>query len=406
MLLFNTLSGRKEQFVSGPEVSVYVCGITPYDTTHLGHAFLYVFFDVLIRHLESKGYRVTYTQNVTDIDDDILRKAAELHMDYRELAQRETAQFVRDLEALNVRMPDHFPWATGEIAQMVEIVEALLHKGHAYQRDGSVYFDISTYPRYGELSRCSRDEMIELARERGGNPEDPLRDDPLDFLLWQAANPGEPAWPSPWGPGRPGWHIECTEMSLRYLGHPVTIHGGGADLVFPHHESERAQSECYMGEQPFVRYWVHTAMLEYLGEKMSKSLGNLVLVSELLKTHTPDAVRLALLSHHYRRPWEFTEPVMTEAQALSDRLARAAALSSGSSGSVESADLAGRFWAALDDDLDTPSAIAALRELSGRIEAGGEAGKDITEAQEELRGLGAVLGLTLGKRRSAEPEPA
>ncbi|MBA2363175.1 MAG: cysteine--tRNA ligase, partial [Chloroflexia bacterium] len=329
MRLYDTLSGEARAFESGPEVSVYVCGITPYDTTHLGHAFLYVVFDVLMRHLEARGHSVTYTQNVTDIDDDILRKAAELGMDYRELARRETERFQRDLAALNVRPPDHYPRATQEIDRMVDLIRRLVEHGNAYEREGNVYFRLSSYASYGALSKLDRAEMLELAAERGGNPDDPLRDDPLDFQLWQRAAPGEPSWPSPWSDGRPGWHIECSEMALRYLGQPVTIHGGGSDLIFPHHECERAQSESLNPADPFVRYWMHVGMLRYEGEKMSKSLGNLVLVGDLLEQYSPDAIRLALLSHHYRESWEYEHEVLTTAQSWADQLAAALELPSG-----------------------------------------------------------------------------
>ncbi len=392
--LYDTLSGQHKPLESGPAVSVYVCGITPYDTTHLGHAFLYVAFDVLIRHLESQGYTVTYTQNVTDIDDDILRKARELGMDYLELGRRETERFRRDLDALGVRAPDHYPRATEEIPQMVELIGRLIDGGHAYERAGNVYFRKDTYPRYGELSKLSREEMLEIAAERGGNPDDPLRDDPLDFQLWQAAKPGEPSWPSPWGNGRPGWHIECSEMAQRYLGQPVTIHGGGADLIFPHHECERAQSESLNPEAPFVHHWVHVGMLRYEGEKMSKSLGNLVLVGDLLQTYSPDAIRLALLSRHYRESWEYDEGVIATAQAAADELANALALPYGDGASLDVLVRAASFEAALDNDLDTPTALHELLGLAGEIERGSREGAEVTNAQALLREKGRVLGLT------------
>ena len=394
MQLYNTLSGRLEPFASGPSVTLYVCGITPYDTTHLGHAFLYVVFDVLIRHLESEAYSVTYAQNVTDIDDDMLRKSRELGMDYLELGRRETQRFQEDMRALNVRPPDYYPRATDEVGRMVEIIDSLVAKGHAYEREGNVYFDISTYERYGELSRLDRAQMLEIARERGGNPDDPLRDDPLDFLLWQAAQPGEPTWPSPWGDGRPGWHIECSEMSVHYLGQPVTIHGGGADLIFPHHESERAQSESLDGAAPFVRYWVHVGMLRYEGEKMSKSLGNLVLAGDLLRRYSPDAVRLALLSSHYRDSWEYEDSCIDTAQEQADRLARALDLPSGPGAPMDCTHQAAEFRAALDNDLDTPAAIRSLETLAAEIERASGRGEDISAGQTLLREKGSVLGLT------------
>lgn len=396
MQLYNTLSACVEPFESERDVSVYVCGITPYDTTHLGHAFLYVLFDVLMRHLTSKGHAVKYTQNVTDIDDDILRKARELGMDYMELGRRETERFQRDLSALNVRPPDHYPRATEEIPQMVDLIATLIKRGHAYERAGNVYFRRSTYSAFGELSKLDRAEMLEIARERGGNPDDPLRDDPLDFLLWQAAAPGEPNWPSPWSPGRPGWHIECSEMALRYLGQPVTIHGGGSDLIFPHHECERAQSEGLNPNEPFVRYWVHVGMLRYQGEKMSKSLGNLVLVSNLLEQgYTPDAIRLALLSHLYRESWEYEDQYIELSQSQSDALSRAAQAQSGSGPAHDPSERANAFSSALDDDLNTPAAIESLLALADDIEMASRRGSEITAAQDSLRVLGSELGLTL-----------
>ena len=403
MQLYNTLSRRLEPFEAESPVGLYVCGITPYDTTHLGHAFLYVAFDVLIRHLESKGLTVEYTQNVTDVDDDVLKKANELGMDYLALAERETKLFTDDMTALNVRPPDHYPRATQEVERIAAMVESLVGSGAAYVREGNVYFDISAYPEYGELSRASRDEMLELAAERGGNPDDPLRDDPLDFLLWQAQQPGEPAWPSAFGPGRPGWHIECSEMSLRYLGGQVTIHGGGADLIFPHHESERAQSEVYTGAAPFVRYWMHVGMVGYQGEKMSKSLGNLVLVDDLLLTHSADAVRLALLTHHYRAGWEYNDEFIEDTQRTADRIARAVYATDAELPEQMETDAAQRFDAALDNDLDTPAAIEVLLELVERIESGAENDGDLGALRATLREKAAVLGLTL---EPAQPPPA
>ncbi|MDQ3328141.1 MAG: cysteine--tRNA ligase [Chloroflexota bacterium] len=394
MRLYDTLSGEACAFESGPEVSMYVCGITPYDTTHLGHAFLYVVFDVLMRHLEASGYTVTYTQNVTDIDDDILRKSAELAMDYRELARRETERFQRDLAALNVRPPDHYPRATQEIDRMVALIGQLVERGHAYEREGNVYFRLSSYASYGALSKLNRAEMLEIAAERGGNPDDPLRDDPLDFQLWQKAAPSEPSWPSPWSDGRPGWHIECSEMALRYLGQPVTIHGGGSDLIFPHHECERAQSESLNPDEPFVRFWVHVGMLRYENEKMSKSLGNLVLVGDLVEEYSPDAIRLALLSHHYRESWEYEHKVLTTAQAWADQLAAALELRSGDGQPLDPSLRAAEYAAALDNDMDIPTAIHELLGLACEMEVGSRAGASIAAAREVLREKGDILGLT------------
>jgi len=391
MKLYDTLTNQIKPLAGEDgRVSVYVCGITPYDTTHLGHAFLYVTFDVLIRYLESTGYQVIYTQNVTDIDDDILRKAKELNMFYLDLAERETNRFLSDLRALNVRMPDHYPHATQEIDGMVEIISKLIDKGHAYVRDGNVYFDIDTYEGFGQLSKLSREEMIAIARERGGNPDDPLRDDPLDFLLWQRSAEGEPAWDSPWSKGRPGWHIECSTMSLKYLGASLTIHGGGADLIFPHHECERAQSECYTGISPFVKHWMHVGMLRYQGEKMSKSLGNLVLVDRLLQNYSPDAVRLALISHHYQESWEYQDSMIEEAEKLAQKIRIATSRAPAHDAELQDTYEFDLFRQAMEDNLNTPRAVELLRSLSEEIIQNDDNNKACV-----LRQIATTLGLTL-----------
>ncbi len=306
MKLYNSLSRRIERFEpSSDPITVYVCGITPYDTTHIGHAFTYASADILIRFLEFQGYRVRYVQNVTDIDDDILKRAAEVKEDWRHLGDRWTAHFIQDMIALNVRPPEHFPRATDVIPQIIEWVEKLILADVAYVQGQSVYFSIDAWPEYGQLCRASYEEMLPIANERGNNPKDPNKRDPLDFVLWQAQAPGEPAWDSPWGPGRPGWHIECSTMATQFLGETIDIHSGGADLLFPHHESEIAQVEAVTTKTPFTRFWMHVAMVRFEGEKMSKSLGNLVMVRDLLDDWTPDALRLYLGSHHYREAWQF-----------------------------------------------------------------------------------------------------
>ena len=305
MNIYNTLSGAVEPLEpTGRAITFYVCGITPYDTTHLGHAFTYTVADVLVRHLEGQGLAVRYVQNVTDIDDDILRKAAEVGEDWRALGNRWTSHFIRDMQVLNVRPPDEYPRATDVIPDIVTAVRALIERGLAYVSGGSVYYHVDAWPAFGRLSHLPRSEMLDVANERGNRPDDPHKRDPLDFVLWQAQAPGEPTWDSPWGPGRPGWHIECSVMSTRFLGPTLDFHGGGGDLVFPHHECEIAQAEALTGRSPFVRAWLHTAMVEHEGAKMSKSLGNLVMVRDLLKHWSPDALRLYLGRHHYRRRME------------------------------------------------------------------------------------------------------
>lgn len=400
MRLYNTLSGRIEQFEPRDgRVGLYVCGITPYDTTHIGHAFTYVVFDVLVRYLRYQGYQVRYVQNVTDIDDDILRRAAQVGIPWDELARMETARYVQDMAELNVLPPDVFPWATQEIATMIEIIQALLERGYAYESGGSVYYAVRADPEYGKLSKLDYAEMLRTANERGNYPDDPNKRDPLDFVLWQAAKPGEPTWDSPWGPGRPGWHIECSAMSMRYLGPSVDIHGGGADLIFPHHESEIAQSEHYTGVKPFVRIWMHTGMVRLGNEKMSKSLGNLVMVHDVLKRYSADALRLYLLSFPYRSSWAYTEEGVAQAEALAQQLREAAQSNGHSDGpALDPSPWRERFLAAMDNDLNTPEAITALRDLANAIREAQAQGGNSEGAQAALRELAGVLGLTLARR--------
>ena len=361
-VLYNTLTREKEP-LSDQSVGIYVCGVTPYDTTHLGHAFTYTAFDVLIRYLRFLGRNVIYVRNVTDIDDDILLRARSREMHWKELGDREYDKFTTDMEHLNNLPPEHQPLATDHIPDIVEIIEGLLAKGCAYASDGNVYFDVKNYARFGKLCGLSYVAQLELANERGNFPADPLKHDPLDFVLWQAKKDAEPSWPSPWGEGRPGWHIECSAMSMKYLGETFAIHGGGGDLVFPHHEAEIAQSECLTGK-PFVRFWMHTGML-YCGEhKMSKSLGNMVFLADLLPVCPPDAIRLYLLGHHYREPWNHDRRELATARTLARKLSQA--LNGGlEEATPEEIERCGSgVLAALADDLDTARAIEELRKLA------------------------------------------
>jgi len=347
--LYDTARQAIVPFSPGPVVSIYTCGITPYDAAHLGHAATYLAYDVLQRRLRDLGHITRCVRNVTDVDDDILRKARELDVHYLDLAADEIARFDEQMAALNVLVPYREPRATSAIPDILGFVAMVLDSGHAYRAGGAVYFDVSSFERFGQISHLGRDEMVELARERGGNPDDPNKRDPLDFVLWQPSLPDEPSWESLWGPGRPGWHIECSALAMRELGLPIDLHGGGSDLIFPHHECEAAQSEAATGET-FVRHWMHVGMVRLGGEKMSKSLGNLVFVGELLKEHEGVAIRLALLSQHYRTTWEWRPELLDEAN---DRLAawRAAGPGEGAIDEVR---------ARLDDDLDTPGALGAL----------------------------------------------
>jgi cysteinyl-tRNA synthetase len=392
MKLFNTLTQSLETFVpQGDLVRIYVCGVTPYDTTHLGHAFTYVSFDTLIRYLEHNGQKVRYVQNVTDIDDDVLRKARELGMQWDELGNREIERFLRDMDMLNVRRPDVYARATDEIPHIIEIVQALVERGYAYVSEGYVYYDVRHDKEFGAMARAvglkDYQSMLNIANERGNFPDDPRKKDPLDFVLWQAQAPGEPAWNSPWGPGRPGWHIECSAMAIHYLGPQIDIHGGGADLNFPHHTCEIAQSEHYTNKSPFARFWMHTGMVYQDGEKMSKSLGNLTLVSNLLKEYSADTIRLTLQSHHYREPWECFTADLESADATVELFRQVRALV-GRDATGEDLMLRNRFNAAMDNDLDTPEAVRLLREAADHAVAN----NDLNTGAEVLRQTTA-LGL-------------
>ncbi len=374
MRLFDTARREVVEFRPGPVVTMYTCGITPYDATHIGHAATYVLYDVLRRRLADLGHRVLLVRNVTDVDDDILRKARELGVDYQDLGNEETARFQADMRRLDVLEPASEPRATSAIHDILGFVGMVLDRGHAYQSAGAVYFDVGSFDRFGQLSHLERDGMLALAAERGGNPDDPAKRDPLDFVLWQRSAPGEPVWPSSWGPGRPGWHIECSALALRELGTTIDLHGGGTDLIFPHHECEAAQSEAATGER-FVRHWLHAPMVRFEGEKMSKSLGNLVFVSDLVKTWDPMAVRLVILGHHYREPWDWDDGELPVATERLERW-RAAGRGSGALGEVRDA---------LDDDLDLFRALAA-------VDAAAAAGEGVSEAA-------LLLGVSLDSDR-------
>ena len=374
--LYDTARREVVPFTPGEVVTIYVCGITPYDATHIGHASLYLTYDVIQRRLRDLGHDTRTVRNVTDVDDDLLRKARELGVHYLDLAAAETARFDDDVRALDLLPCWSEPRATSAIPDIRGFIGMVLDRGYAYQAGGGVYFDVSRFERFGQVSHLDRDQMLRLAAERGGNVEDPDKRDPLDFVLWQPSAPDEPSWESLWGPGRPGWHIECSALALRELGTTIDLHGGGTDLVFPHHECEAAQSEAATGEL-FVRHWLHQAMVRMDGEKMSKSLGNLVFVSELRKLWDPRAIRLGVICHHYRQPWDWDGGIMP---AAADRLARwQAATATAGDGDAALDDVR----AALDDDLDTPAAVAAVDEAA-------ELGKGVGQAA-------ALLGVDLSR---------
>ncbi len=374
--LHDTLTESRQPLPDGP-VNLYVCGVTPYDTTHLGHAFTFVQFDALVRFLRWTGREVTYVQNVTDIDDSILARARKLGVDWRTLGEEQTAQYVEDMRGLRVEPPTHYVRATDSIPTMQGMIRTLVDEGHAYPVErGSVFFRVRSAPTYGELSRLSRPQMLTVAGQQDdADVDDPRKEDPLDFALWKgwSGSADEPCWDSPWGPGRPGWHIECSAMILQYLGPQITIHGGGADLVYPHHESEIVQSEHATHVRPLSHIWMHTAMVWMDGTKMSKSLGNMVFARDLLQRYSADAVRLYLLSRHYRQALDWGPADMEAAASLAERLALAA------SQPDHAGDAPDAFVAAMQDDLNTPLAIEALERASGT----------------PLRELGAVLGLAL-----------
>ena len=394
MKVTNTLSGKKEEFLpQGDEVSMYVCGVTPYDESHIGHAMSYIIFDVIQRYLRFRGYKVKYVQNITDIDDKLIDRASRLNTTVSELAEKYTSRYFEDMDALNIERADVFPRATGEIPKIIEVVQGLVDKGYAYPAGGSVYFRVRQVDDYGKLSHRSLDAMMSGARIESGEE----KEDPMDFVLWKASKPGEPSWESPWGAGRPGWHIECSAMSLKYLGDTIDIHGGGQDLVFPHHENEIAQSESFTGKKPFVRYWLHNGMLQFGDEKMSKSLGNLVTIKELLAKYSADALRIFVLSSHYRSPLTYSEEGLEAAERGADRL-RQAVSGSGrgeKSGGVDFGAYRDRFIEAMDDDFNTAQAVACLFDLAREINRAEESGNNAEEARGVLKEMAGVIGLTL-----------
>ena len=350
MQLYDTARRAIVAFEPNDHVLMYTCGITPYDATHLGHAATFVAYDVLQRRLIDMGHTVRCVRNVTDVDDPLFAKARELGVHYLDLAAGEEARFERDMEALNALPVAASPRASSAIPDIRGFIGMVLDRGFAYEAGGSVYFDVSKFGSFGTLSHYTEEEMLLLAKERGGNIDDPNKRSPLDFVLWHPSAADEPSWDTMWGQGRPGWHIECSALALRELGTTIDLHGGGADLIFPHHECERAQSEAATGE-PFVKHWMHTALISMDGEKMSKSLGNLVFVDKLRETWDPRAIRLAIIEHNYRTEWEWDDDLMPRNGA------RLAAWNGHGGSNPELLDVVRER---LDDDLDTPGAITAI----------------------------------------------
>ncbi|HUD45044.1 MAG TPA: cysteine--tRNA ligase [Patescibacteria group bacterium] len=364
MKIFNTLSKTEEEFISikPKQISIYVCGITPYDTTHLGHAFTYINFDVLIRYLKSQGNEVNYTQNVTDINDrdnDILERAKQQNISWEELSKFWTDKFLQDMKSLNWIMPTNYLYASKNIPFMIKLIQKLIDNGFAYAVNGSVYLDVIKKKDYGKLSGLDQQQMLKIARDFEEDVDNPDKKNKLDITLWRAAQPDQPThipfFNSPFSKGRPGWHLECSAMSISSLGEQIDIHGGGTDLIYPHHEAEIAQSEGATGKIPFAKFWIHTAQVAYQGEKMSKSKGNLVMVSDLLKKYSANAIRWLLLSHHYREPWEFKEEDLENAQKNVDSL----------KDNLQDGDTK-KFSQIMDDDLNTPKVLELLLQAKNK----------------------------------------
>ena len=400
--LYNTMSRRAEEVRQPDEaLKIYVCGITPYDHSHIGHAMSYIIFDVLRRYLEFGGFKVKHVQNYTDIDDRIIDRAAERGVSYDEVAAEFIAEYEEEMRELNVTPAHVYPRATQEIPQIIEMVQGLIANDRAYVAENNdVYFGVRSDPGYGKLSGRDVDSMRAGARVQSGEE----KRDPADFALWKAAKPGEPSWESPWGPGRPGWHIECSAMSYRYLGATLDIHGGGQDLIFPHHENEIAQAEGFTGVKPFVRHWVHNGWLTLDEEKMSKSIGNIITIREALGRFGSDGIRIFVMTAHYRAPLAYSEEALEAGKRAAERLRLAASVPGGDG---PAADIPGdeyrqRFAASMDDDLNTSGALACLFDLAREINRARDEGRAIDEPQATLQELAAVLGLTLRERETAQ----
>lgn len=401
--VYNTISGKKEDFtpVSEGKVKLYVCGVTVYDHCHIGHARSAIVFDTIFRYLRTKGYDVTYVRNFTDIDDKIIRRSREENTPWQEVGQKYIASFYEDMDALGIMRPTHEPRATDHIGDMIALVDALIKKGHAYNVDGDVYFSVDSFRNYGELSKRPLEEMMSGARVE----VDEKKKNPLDFALWKASKEGEPSWDAPFGKGRPGWHIECSAMSTLFLGNPFDIHGGGKDLVFPHHENEKAQTEAATGGK-FVKYWVHNGFVNIDREKMSKSIGNTLSIKDFLKEYHPEVLRLFYLSNHYRSPVDYSSQSIDDANTALQRLyytrQRALDVQKGKSfearSFAEAEEINKKFIEAMDDDFNTALALSYIFELSKEInrmvdEKGASAIPLIASANQMFESLAGTLGL-------------
>ena len=403
--VYNTLTNKKQEFIplEGNNVRMYVCGPTVYDKCHIGHARCYVAFDIIRRYLEYSGYNVKYVQNFTDVDDKIINKSKETGEDPFKIAKTYIADYFAVMDTLNVKRATIYPHATEHVRDMIAFVTVLVEKGVAYEVEGDVYFSVEKAKNYGKLSGVNVEQMKAGARIA----VDEKKRDPLDFTLWKRGKEGEPTWESPWGEGRPGWHIECSTMSQKHLGDTLDIHGGGQDLIFPHHENEIAQSEAYTGKQ-FVRYWLHNGFITIKEEKMSKSLGNIVTVTELLKQYTPETLRYFLVASHYRKPVDFSRDSIEEAEKALKRLMNTvdlvkATLQKGvTSTEVVSPEVyQKKFEEAMNDDFNTPLALAALfelaRETNRRIKEKAISKESLEKVLHTFVELGEVLGLSFHK---------
>jgi cysteinyl-tRNA synthetase len=409
LYLYNTLSRQKQEFVprNPPHVAMYVCGPNLYGPAHIGHALSYIIFDTLKRYLKFRGYDVKHVQNFTDIEDRIITTAREQNTTIEALAEKYMARFLSEMDALNIQRADAYPRATQAIPTIIKMTQGLIEKGMAYELEGDVYFRVRADADYGKLNHRSLDEMEAGARIA----VDERKEDPMDFVLWKASKPGEPAWDSPWGPGRPGWHIECSAMNLEQHGEQIDLHGGGFDVMFPHHENEIAQSESYTGKE-FSRFWMHNALLHLPGqEKMTRHLGGLVYIPDALARHSSDAIRAFILGTHYRSPLSWTEDGVDAAERGLERMR--AAVQTAAAPNADAADTAlaqaaaqtrEKFIALMDDDLNTAGALGVLYELTreiNRARGEGAPAQDLAPAQATLRELAGVLGLTLQEPKHA-----
>ena len=391
LYIYNTLTKRKEAFkpIVDGEVRMYVCGVTVYDLCHIGHARAAIVFDVIYRYLKYLGYKVTYVRNFTDVDDKIIKRANEEKVSSEEIAERYIKEFYADMNALGVEIPDCEPKATVHIPDMIEMIKKLIEKGYAYQANGDVFYSVRKFTEYGKLSGKNTDELLSGARVE----IDEKKKDPLDFALWKASKPGEPWWDSPWGKGRPGWHIECSAMGQKYLGKYFDIHGGGKDLVFPHHENEIAQSHAATGHPP-VKYWIHNGFVNINKEKMSKSLGNFFTIKDVLKKFNPEVIRFFLLSSHYRSPIDFSDQNLNESKINLDRFYDLLLFADKELGVNEGkSELILKFEEAMNDDFNTAQAIGYLNTELHRLNGIRNKGSEFLQGIATLIKIGKVLGL-------------